>query len=58
MFPVKFGSIWLSGLKVEYFKMYQPIRNTKRPLRPCFFSDWDEMRKPYTGPFIDAPMKY
>ena len=35
--------------------MYQPIRNKNLPWRPCFLSYWDEMRKLYKGPSIDAP---
>ena len=35
--------------------MYEPIRNKNRQWRPCFLSDWDEMRKLYKEPSIDAP---
>ena len=36
---------------------YQPIRNKNCLWRPCLLTDWDEMRKLYKGPYIDAPCK-
>ena len=35
----------------------QSIRNKNCPWRPCLLSNWDEMRKSYRGPSIDASCK-
>ena len=41
MLPAKFGSIW-------------PSRNKNCPWWPYLLAEWDEMKKLYRGPYIDA----
>ena len=56
MLPAKFGSIWPSSFRREYF--WKLSQSELRILwRPCFFSDRDEMNKFYKGPPIDASCK-
>ena len=51
MLPAKFGSIWPSSFRGEDFFN---IRNKNCPWRPYLLAEWDEMKKLYRGPYIDA----
>jgi hypothetical protein len=49
------NSLCLLVSQINFF--FQPIRNKNYPWRPCLLSNWDEMRKSYRGPSIDASCK-
>ena len=51
MLPAKFGSIWPSSFRGEDFFN---IRNKNCSWRPYLLAEWDEMKKLYRGPYIDA----
>ena len=52
MLPANFGSIWPSSFRGEDF--FNTIRNKNCPWRPYLLAEWDEMKKLYRGPYIDA----
>jgi hypothetical protein len=53
MLPAKFCSIWPSSFRGEDFLT---LANQKQelPLAAIFVGEWDEMKKIYRGPYIDA----
>jgi hypothetical protein len=54
MLLAKFGSIWPSSFRREYFFLALAIQNKNCPWRPYLLGEWDEMKKLYRGPYIDA----
>ena len=53
MLPAKFGSIWPSSFRGEDFlNIIQS--ETRIALGVIFVGEWDEMKKVYRGPYIDA----
>ena len=54
MLPAKFGSIWPSSFRGEDFFNSSQSETRIAPGSHICLAEWDEMKKLYRGPYIDA----
>ena len=54
MLPAKFGSIWPSSFRGGDFFNISQSEKKNCPWRPYLLAEWNEMKKLYRGPYIDA----
>jgi hypothetical protein len=54
MLPAKFGSIWPSSFRGEDFFNISQSEKKNCSWRPCLSAKWNQMKKFYIGPYIDA----